>query len=512
MSASPSGPRRWKYRLWGVAVLTLLFLSLGIGCLARSLNHDEAQFLASGALLARERMLPYLDYPYFHLPNLVFVYAALFSTNDFLLLTARSFNLACAWLLLLLVYVITASAFRFLGEKRWVVASAATLLLALNPLFRFTVGRAWNHDLPVLASVAALAAFLQSAQSDRPRRWIVAAGFLLEIAAGTRLTFMPLVVPFLLLLFMRDRAKPGGLRSVIIFLAAYSVALLPAIALFAAAPSTFFFDNVSYNGPINLRFRQSTAPAEIAFSYKLLFPIRLLVRSPGNLLLVLFFAVFGCWLPWRHGWRNYLRDRTSLSILVLVPFILLGAVIPSPSYRQYYYAIAPFLLLGAIFGVAHFWNTPAQEKKIFGLLFSLIAISSLEFAWEFREPGLFARPDLWPVFRLHEQGLKIRRLAGSGPVLTLAPISPLEGGCRIYKEFCTGSFAWRAAPFVEEADQKRFAMIGGKNFEDFLVEKPPAILTGYESRLLEKPLIDYAERNAYAKVRLSKRGILWLRP
>ncbi|MDQ6625362.1 MAG: hypothetical protein M3Y69_04350, partial [Verrucomicrobiota bacterium] len=109
----------WKERVFGAVVLGLILLSLIVGCWARAFNHDEGQFIASGALLAREGYLPYIDYPYFHLPNLVFVYAALFRTNGFLLLTARSFNIACSWLLIVLVYSIAASVFRFLGKGRW---------------------------------------------------------------------------------------------------------------------------------------------------------------------------------------------------------------------------------------------------------------------------------------------------------------------------------------------------------------------------------------------------------
>src|SRR5947208_16083415 len=58
----------------------LLLLGLFTRAMTRELNRDEGQFIAAGALLARYVYLPYRDYPYFHLPKLAFLLAALFTT------------------------------------------------------------------------------------------------------------------------------------------------------------------------------------------------------------------------------------------------------------------------------------------------------------------------------------------------------------------------------------------------------------------------------------------------
>jgi hypothetical protein len=58
-------------------LLLLVFVAfLFARAMERDLNHDEHQFLAPGALLAREGLLPFRDYALFHLPNLVYLYAA----------------------------------------------------------------------------------------------------------------------------------------------------------------------------------------------------------------------------------------------------------------------------------------------------------------------------------------------------------------------------------------------------------------------------------------------------
>src|SRR5438445_10717891 len=174
----------------------LLFLGLFTRAMTRELNRDEGQFIAAGALLAQHGYLPYQDYPYFHLPNLALVFAALFTRCDHLLLAGRCFNVACAWLALVLVFCLTANAFRKVGSLRWIIAGLAAITLFTNRLFRFTSGRAWNHDLPVLASLAALAAPLLYDQRRRPRVWLGLAGFLLGAAIGARLSFAPLVALF----------------------------------------------------------------------------------------------------------------------------------------------------------------------------------------------------------------------------------------------------------------------------------------------------------------------------
>lgn len=502
---------RWP-RSPEIVVLFLVLLVLGAGCLPRALNHDEAQFVASGALLNRAGLLPYLDYPYFHFPNLVFVFAGLFSAGNFLLLTARSFNVACAWLLLLLVFSLLLGAFRSLGEKRWPVAAAITLILALNPLFRFTAGRAWNHDLPMLASVAAFATLLRAVQPDGSRRWMAASGAFLGVAIGTRLTFLPLVVPFVALtVVFRPIGSPRH-RGVVIFFAAFAFSLLPTIALFAANPKNFLFYNLVSNGQLNLLFRRSAEPNNISLGEKLLFPLRLILRSPANLLFVIGFGVFAGWFPFREGWRSVLRFPEATAILVIVPFAILGALIPTPSYRQYYYQVVPFLLLGTAFGIARFWTAPALRAKLFRLLTLVLAASLLEVIPDLHQSGVLTRPDRWDVWEVHKTGLEIRSKVGAGPVLTLSPLYPLEGGAGIYKEFCTGPFAWRIAPFAEEKNAARFDLVSADNLDEFLRDKmPPAILTRVEKRALEKPFVDYARSNKYRKVTLANGGVLWLR-
>jgi hypothetical protein len=485
-----------------------LFVVLAIGCLGRVFNHDEEQFVASGALLSRAGLLPHLHYPYFHLPNLTFVFGALFLTNDWLLLTARAFNASCAALLLVLIYRLAADAFRAAAEDRWTLAVVGTLALALNPVFRFTIGRAWNHDLAMLAAVAAFAAFLRAARGDGNSKWIAVSGLLLGVAVGTRLTYLPLVLPFAVLTVIYRPKGAAGLRSVSIFCGALLIALAPTLLLFWATPAQFLFDNFSANGPVNLLFRQAQAPENVTLAKKLFFPLRMLFRSPFYLALAVTFVVYGCWFPLRRGWRATLASPAITGILLIVPFALVAAMVPTPSFRQYYYILMPFLVLGAVFGIAHAapkWNRTSARAVLI-----ILSVGAIEFIVDLHQSALWRPPSRWPVWDVHQTGVEIRRHVESGRVLTLAPILPLEGGLAIYEEFCTGSFAWRLAPFVQEADRVRFRLPDPANLDAHLREPPAAIVT--RERAVEEPLIEYARRHRYSPMRLRNGADLWLWP
>jgi hypothetical protein len=190
----------------------------------------------------------------------------------------------------------------------------------------------------------------------------------------------------------------------------------------------------------------------------------------------------------------------------------LGALLPTPSYRQYYSLVVPFLFLGIAFGIARFWNTPANERRLIPLLVCALIVGFIELVPDLFGSGILARPDRWAIWTTHQSGLEIRRQAGPGRVLTLAPIYPLEGGAEIYPEFCTGPFSWRIASFAGEHDRARYGLVGADDLETYLAIKPAAILTRVEKDELEKPLVDYARKKQYRKTRLPDGGVLWLRP
>ena len=89
--------RRLASGLFLAALLLVLFgMSMG-----RRLDHDEHQFVAAGALLARRALWPYRDYAYFHTPNLVMLNALVFRASDHLLLASRVVSTVAGFLAVL---------------------------------------------------------------------------------------------------------------------------------------------------------------------------------------------------------------------------------------------------------------------------------------------------------------------------------------------------------------------------------------------------------------------------
>jgi len=498
------------------AILLLLFSAN----MQKSLDHDEHQFVASGALLAREGRLPYLNYAYFHMPNLTFLYAGLFAGSDHLLLAARTFATVCAWLSLGLIFWLALGLFpRVHPLLQWLIAASGVLLLVVNPVFVYTSGKAWNHDLSVLFALLAFVLHSQGARTKNPKRWVFFSGLCVGLAFGTRLSFAPVILPFLgmILLFPEQARRQRLLVLPLTFGLGLLLALLPSLILFALAPKPFVFGNLDY-ARYNTLYRQKMGFVEgdvsriaMTFGGKLSYLARYVIAAPGNVLLILgflFLAVSMNVARIRHKPPHWFE---TVFLWALIPFLLMGSLAPTPSFLQYFYAPVPFLVLGVLYGIASFRDCPSKLKWSLVLLANVVFIAGAYGVKSYQAIDKLLSLDEWLPIQVHKAGNEIGAAVGDGQILTLAPIFPLEGRVRTYEEFATGSFAWRISPLVPEADRKKVDLVSDADLNDFLGAQPPAaILTGYE-RALEQPFTYYAQDNGYQRVDLTNGTTLWLR-
>ncbi len=166
--------------IFSTVFLLAAFLVLLSVSIQKPLDHDEHQFIAAGMLLAKQFKDPYVDFGYFHMPNLVFIYAALFTVTDYLLLSARFFSTVCSWLILVIIYLTAFGLFRrYSSATGLLFAVFSVLLLLVNPIFVYTAGKAWNHDLPILLTLVAFFLFSKAARRINGRWWFFASGMLL---------------------------------------------------------------------------------------------------------------------------------------------------------------------------------------------------------------------------------------------------------------------------------------------------------------------------------------------
>lgn len=526
--------------LWTFSTLFLLLtllLLVGVN-MRRGMNHDEYQFIASGQLIATTNLLFYRDFPYFHVPGLSLIYAALFQLTPRLLLAARLFSVLCGWLLIVVLWLMTLATLQ--KEQLWLrltAASGMSLLLLGTPLFIYTSGRAWNHDLPMLLTVLAIWIF------DRAWRWdenppgvetarlpaktglsrlggpglpLVVCGLLLGLATATRLSFAFALLAFVAALFLlpnqRWESRWAALRNLLV---GGLIGLAPAILFLLWSPQAFLFGNLTYI-ELNTAYYHSLAapPPSMTFVGKLAFLGELLYRQPANGVAIVCLVVLLVWYTARNiaNWA-----RLHLGGLVVLAMLLSGLV-ATPAQPQYFYPVWPLALLVILplLKMATRWNWPAiMLLLIAGGIAAFLSRSPYQAGLE-----IVFSPREWYPNKLHARGQWVRTLVNAderqaNAVLTVAPVIPLEGGVAIYPELATGPFAWRVAPLLSVAERQRYHLFTPDELKAQISATPPrALLVGLENddAELEQGLVAWAESRGYVPLALPDEGTLWVAP
>ncbi|HKP51063.1 MAG TPA: glycosyltransferase family 39 protein [Chloroflexia bacterium] len=476
----------------------------------RGLSHDEHMYVAGGELLARGLGLPYRDFPYLQMPNLVFIYAALFGVSDYLLLSARLLSTLAALGSLTLVFVLVSNLLR--GSSylvRFLLAAGSVSLIINNPIFNYTSGQAWNHDLPVFFCLGALALLRRGALEGGQGKWVIVSGLLAGLAVGTRLLFLLVVPAFIIFISilppgpsMRGRSRPVGL-----FGAGVGLGLLPSLVMFALAPGQFLYGNFVYhqaNGEFWEKIGYMRA-MDLAGKLGYLWEV---VLQPANLVLALGLLTLGIAAILMKAFTAFAAWREFYLALTLTIALSVGAFVPDPSWYQYYFAPLPFLVLSIVYCAAALYRVKVWPLALFALMVLLSFIYRSPF---FPLENLLA-PDRWATVRAHKMGEEIRKYVGDERVLTFAPIYPLEGGARIYSDFAAGPFTWRSITLLSEGKRAASGLMSPVELNELLDREPPkAILVGFEPDL-EVPWIEYAQERGYKEVALGDGAILWLAP
>jgi 4-amino-4-deoxy-L-arabinose transferase-like glycosyltransferase len=498
--------------------LTVFSLSFSRAIRADS-NHDEHQFVASGEVLAGHGLIPYRDYAYFHLPNLIFVYALLYRFTEYKLLAARLFSVLCITGVAGMLYIFSLDVFKKLSSTtgHWVGAGAALLFVA-NPLVAYIGSFAWNHNLSMLLAISAFMLYWQGARRKRMGRWIFASGICLGLAIGTRLSFAFALVPFVTGLYFYPGTDTARviLRYLRLFGAGLLVSLVPVLLLFVMAPQAFIFGNFSY-ARLNTIYRDEvgffgpsnpmTVMEKLGYFWDFVLP------QPGHMLTFIALLALGLTPLLVELWRRKGNMFEPLLLSLFVPFVSWGALLPTPAWYQYYAAPIPFAILGVVYGLATLAHRhPSAKGWLLALFLQIVVIASLYQLGDYRRMTFLLHPEAWRPLMMHELGVRVAELGGRADVLTMAPIYPLEGGGNIYPEFITGPFAWRTAPFVDPERRDALGLVSEQELGRVLDGHPPGvILVGYEGEL-EQAFIDYALMHSYRWVELDQEVGVWLSP
>lgn len=496
--------------LLAVLFITIIGIILFLANVNKDFGHDEHLYVAGGALVSKSFM-PYKDFPYLHMPYLTFVYGVIFRYTHYLLLAARALSTIGGVLALAIVFTIAFKLKMLNHTNRLVIAVGSALLVFTSPLFIYTTGRAWNHDLSIFFALGAFLTYYLSVMKGDGKTGPFLTGVLLGLAIGTRLSFA-VIVPAFFLSTLHPAVQTR--QTVALWLAAgLGLSLAPLGLLLAFHPQQFVFDNFGFF----LVSAEWTRITGFSSTMTLVGKYRAfrdtVLSDPGNLILGITYVICGGALLSNRSLMSNLRANFGLSLSMLIlPFLLVGSLmITAGCCYQYFYVLVPFSALGIIFGIAALASEGRVSLGLRVLVLSVL-LSAVYAHPQYRRLLFGNSTEEWIPMKMHSMSHEIRNHVAHGRVLTLAPIIPLEAGLEIYPEFAPGPFAWRSAYLVPKERREKLGIVAPGDLNDLLNARPPqAILTGFEEAALEEPLIAYAQANGFKEVIITREVKLWLR-
>jgi hypothetical protein len=369
----------------------------------------------------------------------------------------------------------------------WLLGLTAALALLFNPLFAYTSGMAWNHDASVFLFLCSIAA-LWRGFITRSATMVGAAGLFLGVAVGTRLTIAPLVAPMIIAvlwhIYVKKMLTP---RALIVFIAAGLLTQIPTIVLACEAPARFVWGNIGYAG-LNTRLRTDTAfdhamslREKIRYLIDVVLPLGNHWRGNWLLLLWALPGIFvACWqrsAPTEGPPDDAPRVPVRLMV-ALLPFAWSGAVMPTPTWVQYYYVCVPMLLIAGGCAMAQLLARETAGRLSKSLAIGVLLAFTVDSACNLDRDTLGLR---WPALNIplavHDEGVHLAKRT-DGRVLTIDPIYALEGGRPIFPELASGAYAYRVARLMSAEDRKRLLIVGPDEIGERLAaeSRSPAIL------------------------------------
>lgn len=491
--------QRIPFVLWCCAAILLAGVFGRI--MVAPLGHDEQIHVAAARLIFREPLYGALGYN--HLPGLPLLLGGLYAATgaDHLLLTGR--------LLIFLCWIAAASVMWMIASHasggRRIVGAAFVMVLMAGALLGPAGTLVTNNFLPIPFAMLGVHLFV-AALDGRPlgSRTLFGAGFAIGFAVILKISYVFLAPPVAVaaLLVPRGVAVAERFRRIVLPLVAGGLlGALPGLLPLISSPQTLYAHTVTYFTGGHLAYWQhSTAPKAMSAAAKMLVADGVWFAGSGLLAAVL--AGTCAWTLAQSGWRRL----ASWPILLLVGITALAAItsfVPTPAFPQYYEPPIPFLLILALLCYRQF-DEPAR-RRLQPLIGTAGAIA-LAIILPRVLPAIPAlgQPARWTGNVVHAQGARIRTVleqAGvHGGVATLAPITALEGGLPIYREFAAGPFVYRVADYLPPAERRHFVTTSIRGLSSFLDANPPAaIVTGQEAEL-DGAFVDYARSRRYLAV------------
>ena len=498
--------------------LAYTFVVCLVWSLTGNLDRDENQFLASAFLISEFGLHPYRDFAYFHMPNLSYLYAPLFLSDNPILL-ARIVTALCAFGICVAVFW---HGFHVLRNRHWLIRSLAPvsvmLLLAHSHMFKHAASHVWNHTSSVLFFLIAFILLLRWRDKPHATYLLGCSGFTLGMAIGIRLSVAPVVIPFLFLILFHTEHS-ARLKCLVVFAVAGLAANLPALYFLAFNFSETIFGNLVYPGFNTEYYREIGFERAMDLSGKGDYFWHRIMERPSHQLIAVAGAVCVLMSLVSTIFSRALLKADILLIAFVFLFLIAGCLAPTPSQKQYYFILFPFFML-LVLNLVSTVDGRTLSGITAGILVCILFVSFLTYSpFSFRDKLVknLKSWDYLTVNVLARESREISRIVKSNDdnpvVLALSPAFVINDGTAIFPEFATGPFAFTYSYLVPE-DQARRQRIPREADLDriFQSDNIAAVLTGHEKPEIEQAIIEMAMKSNYSRIDMPSGNTLWLSP
>ncbi len=467
-----------------IILLALLFFLLCVfsNSMLKPLSRDEHMYCTAAVLISQGKTI-YKDFSYIaQLPYHPLLLAAVYkitNTSHFLL-TARVVSVICDFLIVFFLIAIYRRIFCIRHFAASLLGLAGAVLYIFNYCVDYAIGFAWNHDAVTLAVVISFWLFVTDDLNSKAYSWrLFFIGAVLTLAAFMRITTALIWLFFFIFILAKC---PGTLkqrfRIALPYVSATVIVLIWPAWIIAQSPKAFFI-NIYRIPSLNSKLLHG---AGVTFD-KFALTIDSIARPEYLLLIIIAVYLYCTCLYYGKKILNYGITNLAFAGLLAILFFLI-AYIPPTIWVQYFAVPVPFLILSLAFPLRYLWQSARIHFKLACMLIIVCALTGvIENPFIFtRIPKLF-KTDNWTALRVHKTSEQIaQKIDKSKPVLTLAPLYALEGGCKIYPQLSAGPFVYRVADLMSDGELKATNTVGPKTLKKLIEKLPPsAILTGTES-------------------------------
>ena len=467
----------------GGFILLLVLLAM-----LRPVDHDESQYVAATVLAASG--LPYRDFAYFQTPLQPLLLAPIAMLGGQWTWPAlRLINTFFGIITLISCYGAARA-----GGARQSIAIAATMLFASCDIFLYTAAIARNDALPAACLSVALWLHLRRPGHQRSPLAAMLTGALLATAAATKISFAIPAIAYGVYALAHRGNRPG---LVAVGVAPIAVAVF---GLYLAAPDAFVFDVFTFAVRAPIEWYRQANPWKLTLLAKAIDAIKFLLLGPAFLALLMLA-------------RSRVKPARASLLIILTLAGLVGALLPSPTWRQYLIPVLPPLFV---------WLALAWEAQPPDRAWRVAMIVCAAAGWAPTIEGILLGGNRMTIAQAMRESAIIGQAASAvgvaGPVASLAPQLLPGAGLTIDPRFAAGPYYFRSDHLLNDVQERALHLVSRRRM-NVMTPLPAAVLIGGEgpwagSDTDELPILeDYLRSNRWRRVPMpSERFRLYLPP